>query len=379
MDRTIPFGRAVLTGRELDYIVEATKRGHLSGDGEFTRRCHAWFVETLGCHHALLTHSCTAALELAAIVSGVGEGDEVVMPSFTFVSTANAFVLRGAVPVFVDIRPDTLSLDEDLLEAAITPRTRVIVPMHYAGVGCDMDRIGAIAKERDVIVIEDAAQALMATYKGSYLGTIGELGCLSFHDTKNVICGEGGALLFRDSTFVERAEIVREKGTNRKAFFRGLVDKYSWIDIGSSYLPGELTAAFLYAQLENARAITERRRALCAAYRERLAALEAKGFFRLPQAVADRVDSGHISYLLTRTPDEREELRRFLGSDAIHAVSHYVPLHSAVAGQRYGRTASSMTNTDRVAETLLRLPLFHDMTEEQLARVTDRIDAFYTR
>jgi dTDP-4-amino-4,6-dideoxygalactose transaminase len=376
--RIIPFGRPTLMGPELDYIVQATRQGHLSGDGEFTRRCQKWLVEALGCHHALLTHSCTAALELAAIVSGAGEGDEVIMPSFTFVSTANAFVLRGATPVFVDIHPDTLGLDERLLEAAITPRTRAIVPMHYAGVACDMERIGALARAHNLTIVEDAAQALLATYKGSYLGTIGDLGCLSFHDTKNVICGEGGALLFRDAAFVDRAEIVREKGTNRKAFFRGLVDKYSWIDIGSSYLPGEITAAFLYAQLEHAEAITERRRALCREYHAQLADLEAKGYFALAKTVPDRLDSGHISYLLARSADERERLRRFLVADGIQAVTHYVPLHSSVAGRRYGRMMGTMANTDRVADTLLRLPLFHDMTDEQMARVTERIRAFYT-
>ena len=375
----IPFGKPSLTGRELEYIVEATRQGHLSGDGEFTRRCQKYLIETLGCHHALLTHSCTAALELAAIVSGAGEGDEVIMPSFTFVSTANAFVLRGATPVFVDIRPDTLSLDEALFEAAITPRTRAVVPMHYAGVGCDMDRIGAAAKKHGLVVVEDAAQALLATYKGRNLGTLGELGCLSFHDTKNVICGEGGALLFRDATFVDRAEIVREKGTNRKAFFRGLVDKYTWIDIGSSYLPGEITAAFLFAQLENAEAITRRRRELCAEYARQLADLEAKGFFTLPKAVPDRVDSGHISYVLTRSLEEREALRRFLVMDGIQAVTHYVPLHSAAAGQRYGRTPAPMPHTDRVAYTLLRSPLFHEMTEGQMARVVERVRAFYLK
>ena len=301
------------------------------------------------------------------------------MPSFTFVSTANAFVLRGATPVFVDIRPDTLSIDEALLEAAITPRTKAVVPMHYAGVGCDMDRIGAAAKAHGLVVVEDAAQALLATFKGRNLGTIGDLGCLSFHDTKNVICGEGGALLFRDATFVDRAEIVREKGTNRKAFFRGLVDKYTWIDIGSSYLPGEITAAFLFAQLENAEGITRRRRELCAEYARHLGDLEAKGFFSLPKAIADRVDSGHISYVLARSPEEREELRRFLVADGIQAVTHYVPLHSAAAGQRYGRTPGPMPHTDRVANTLLRLPLFHEMTEGQMARVADHVRAFYVR
>jgi len=377
MDDTIPFGKACLVGSELDYIREAAVRGHLSGDGEFTRRCHQWLVENLGCHHALLTHSCTAALELAAIVSGVGQGDEVIMPSFTFVSTANAFVLRGATPVFVDIRADNLNLDEQLVEAAITPRTRAIAPMHYAGVACDMDRILALASKHGLVVVEDAAQALLATYKGTKLGTLGDLGCLSFHDTKNVICGEGGALLFRESKYVERAEIVREKGTNRKAFFRGEVDKYSWVDIGSSYLPGEMTAAFLFAQLEHAERLTSRRLALCAAYDERLADLESEGLLKLPKGHPDCVDTGHIFYVLTRTAEERERLRQHLVGQRITAVTHYVPLHSALAGRRFGRTAGPMEVTDRVGDTLLRLPLFFEMTDAQLERVVGAVRGFY--
>ncbi len=377
MAETIPFGKAYLVGSELDYIAEAARRGHLSGDGEFTRRCSEWFVEHLGCRHALLTHSCTAALELAAIASGLGEGDEVIMPSFTFVSTANAFVLRGAVPVFVDIRADNLNLDEQRIEAAVTPRTRAIAPMHYAGVACDMDRIQAIARKHGLLVIEDAAQALLATYKGRNLGTLGDLGCLSFHDTKNVICGEGGALLFRDATFVDRAEIVREKGTNRKAFFRGEVDKYSWVDIGSSYLPGEITAAFLFAQLEAARELTRKRLELCKVYQERLGDLEAAGLITLPKGHPDSVDTGHIFYVLARTLEERERLRKHLLAQAITAVTHYVPLHSALAGRKFGRTAGTMEITDRVGDTLLRLPLFYEMTPAQQDRVVDAVRGFY--
>lgn len=378
-ERKIPFGRSSMVGREMQYVAEAAARGSLSGDGEFTRRCSEWFVENLGARHALLTHSCTAALELAAIVSGAGPGDEVILPSFTFVSTANAFVLRGATPVFVDIRADTLNLDERLVEAAVTPRTRAVAPIHYAGVPCAMDRLQETAARHGLLVIEDAAQALMATYKGKPLGTIGDLGCLSFHDTKNVVCGEGGALLFRDERFIERAEIVREKGTNRKAFFRGQVDKYSWVDIGSSYLPGELTAAFLFAQLEGAREITSRRLALCRAYRERLAGLEREGFCSLPGANPDGVDSGHIFYVVTRSLPERERLREFLLADEIQAVTHYVPLHSAAAGRRYGRTAGELPVTDRIGDTLLRLPLFNTLTEAQIDRVAERIRAFYRR
>ena len=377
MFEVIPFGKSFTVGPELEYISKAVAYGHLSGDGQFTHLCNKWFVENLRCSHALLTHSCTAALELAAIIANVGEGDEIIMPSYTFVSTANAFVLRGAKPVFIDIRPDNLNIDEALIESAITPHTRAIVPMHYAGVACDMDRIGGIASRHNLIVIEDAAQALLATYKGRALGTIGDLGCLSFHDTKNVICGEGGALLFRDSRFYERAEIVREKGTNRKAFFRGQVDKYSWVDIGSSYLPGELTAAFLFAQLENAKLITKRRLALCKAYRDRLSHLEEEALFSLPQVHPDCADTGHIFFILARTAEEREALRLHLLAEKIHAVTHYVPLHSSLAGLRFGRVAGSMSVTDHVSETLLRLPLFYEMTEGQVDRVVDSIERFY--
>jgi dTDP-4-amino-4,6-dideoxygalactose transaminase len=377
MAETIPYGKPFISGRELEYIAQAVELGHLSGDGKFTALCQAWFTEHLGCSHALLTHSCTAALELAAIAAGIEEGDEVIMPSFTFVSTANAFVLRGARPVFIDIRPDNLNVDESLLEAALTDRTRAIVPMHYGGVACEMDRVLAVARARGLVVIEDAAHALLATYKGRALGAIGDLGCLSFHDTKNVICGEGGALLFREPRFFERAEIVREKGTNRKAFLRGEVDKYSWVDIGSSYLPGELMAAFLCAQLEHADEIVTRRRALCAGYRERLAPLERDGLLVLPRANPDGADAGHIFYVLARTERERERLRRHLRGEDIHAVTHYVPLHSSAAGRRHGRVASSMVVTDRVSDTLLRLPVYFEMTERQVDRVCDSVRRYF--
>lgn len=377
MIKPIPFGKPFIVGRELEYIQRAVELGHLSGDGTYTEQCQRWLVERLGCKHALLTHSCTAALELAAMAAGVAPGDEIIMPSFTFVSTANAFVLRGAVPVFVDVRADNLNLDESLLEAAVSERTKAIVPMHYAGVACDMDHVLAIARRRGLIVIEDAAHALLATYKGLRLGAVGELGCLSFHETKNIICGEGGALLFRDERFVERAEIAREKGTNRKAFFRGEVAKYSWIDIGSSYLPAELNAAFLYAQLERADEIVDRRRSLCAAYRKRLLPLEDEGRFSLPRPQPHGQDSGHIFYLLTRSAVEREALRRHLRAEQIGAVTHYVPLHDSAGGRRYGRTAGSMEVTERVAETLLRLPLYFEMQETDVDRVADSISRFF--
>lgn len=375
----IPYGKPFIAGRELEYIAQAVKLGHLSGDGRFTDLCRRWFIERLGCRHALLTHSCTAALELAAIAAGIGEGDEVIMASFTFVSTANAFVLRGARPVFVDIRRDTLGMDIDCVAGAVTPRTRCIVPMHYGGVACEMDVIDRLARQHQLVVIEDAAHALLATHKGRPLGTLGDLGCLSFHDTKNIVCGEGGALLFRDEGFIERAEIAREKGTNRKAFFRGEVDKYSWVDIGSSYLPGELSAAFLYAQLEKADQITAHRKALCAGYRERLEPLEREGLLHLPPHEHAAENAGHIFYVLARSEAEREALRRHLRGEDIHAVTHYVPLHSSLAGRRFGRAAGALPVTDQVAATLLRLPLFYEMTEAQLDRIAESIARFYAR
>ena len=377
MPETIPFGKPFIAGPELDNIARAVELGHLSGDGHFTELCQQWLVEHLGCRHALLTNSCTAALELAAIVSGVEEGDEVIMPSFTFVSTANAFVLRGARPVFVDIRADTLNLDETLVEAALTERTKAIVPVHYAGVPCEMDSLKNLAAPRGIRVIEDAAHGILATYKGQSLGAIGELGCLSFHETKNITCGEGGALLFRDPDFIAQAEIVREKGTNRKSFFRGEVDKYSWVDIGSSYLPGELTAAFLYAQLCAADRIVARRRTLTAAYRERLAPLERQGLFRLPGGNAHGTDAAHIFHLLLDSEEQRDALRAHLLAESIHAVIHYVPLHSSKAGRRFGRSAGSMDVTDRVAGTLLRLPLFYEMSQAQLDRVVESVSRFF--
>jgi dTDP-4-amino-4,6-dideoxygalactose transaminase len=377
MPDTIPFGKAFIAGKELEYIARAVELGHLSGDGHFTEQCQQWFIDKLGCRHALLTHSCTAALELAAMAIGVAEGDEVIMPSFTFVSTANAFALRGARPVFVDIRPDTLNLDEALVEAALSERTRAIAPVHYAGVPCEMDRLNELAARHGLAVIEDAAHALLGTYKGKSLGAIGDLGCLSFHETKNITCGEGGALLFRDETFVEKAEIAREKGTNRKAFFRGMVDKYSWVDLGSSYLPGELSAAFLYAQLCAADLIIGKRRSLTAAYRDRLQPLEQRGLARLPAANAHGSDAAHIFYLLLDTEAQREALRAHLLAEGIMAVIHYVPLHSSAAGQRLGRVSGSMTVTNRVAGTLLRLPLFYAMADEQLERVTDSVMRFF--
>jgi dTDP-4-amino-4,6-dideoxygalactose transaminase len=368
----IPFNRPYMTGKELWYIAQAHANGHLAGDGTFTRRCNAWLEQRTGAHKALLTHSCTAALEMAAILADLQPGDEVIMPSYTFVSTANAFVLRGAVPVFVDVRPDTLNIDESKIEAAITGMTRAIVPVHYAGVGCEMDAIMAIARRHDLLVIEDAAQGVMSSYEGRPLGSIGHLGCLSFHETKNIISGEGGALLVNDPAFAERAEIIREKGTNRGQFFRGQVDKYTWVDLGSSYLPSELVAAFLWAQMEEADAITRRRLGLWDAYHERLEGLELQGRLRRPIVPAACGHNAHMYYVLLPDLDTRTALIRELKRQDIHPVFHYVPLHSAPAGRRFGRAGGDLWVTDTVANRLLRLPLWLGLEDEQ-QRVVDAV------
>ena len=358
MNDSIPFNKPFMTGRELWYIAQAHTNGHLSGDGAFTKKCHAWLERQTGCARALLTHSCTAALEMAALLADLKEGDEVIMPSYTFVSTANAFVMRGAVPVFVDIRADTLNIDETKIEAAITPRTRMIVPVHYAGVACEMDTIMDIARRHDLIVVEDAAQGIMSTYKGRPLGSIGHMGAYSFHETKNIIAGEGGALLVNDPLYAERAEIIREKGTNRSQFVRGQVDKYTWVDIGSSYLPGEVIAAFLWAQMEEADAITARRLALWQQYHDLLAPLEAQGRLRRPVVPADCVHNAHMYYVLADSLEHRTRLIAGMKRQGISAVFHYVPLHSAPAGLRHSRTPAPMPVTDQLSERLLRLPLW---------------------
>lgn len=373
--KPIPFNKPFIIGRELALIADAVAQGHLSGDGPYTKLCHRWFEEHLDCRKALLTHSCTAALEMAAILCDIQPGDEVILPSYTFVSTANAFALRGAVPVFVDIRPDTLNIDERLIEAAVTPRTRAIVPVHYAGVPCEMDAIMEIAQRHNLLVVEDAAQALLSTWKDKALGTIGHFGCLSFHETKNIISGEGGALLVNDERFVERAEIIREKGTNRSQFFRGEVDKYTWVDIGSSYLPSELTSAFLYAQLERANEITSQRCHICSAYADQLAPLERAGKLRLPHFDAD--SNGHMFYVLLDSLATRTALIAHLKSQGIHSVFHYVPLHSSPAGRKYGRVSGSMAVTDDLSERLLRLPLHYEMDDADVARISAAIRDFF--
>lgn len=354
----IPFNKPYMTGRELEYIAQAHANGHLSGDGPFTRRCHAWLEQRIGCRKALLTHSCTGALEMAAVLLDLQPGDEVIMPSFTFVSTANAFVLRGAVPVFVDIRPDTLNLDESLVEAAITPRTRAVCVVHYAGVGCEMDAIMSIAERHGLFVVEDAAQGILSSYKGRPLCSIGHLAALSFHETKNVICGEGGALLINDERFVERAEVIREKGTNRSKFFRGQVDKYTWVDLGSSWLPGELNAAFLAAQIEQADEITARRLEIWRRYFDWAKPFEEAGAVRRPIIPGHCTNNAHMFYLLLRNLEHRTAFIARLKENAVQAVFHYIPLHSAPAGRRLGRASGGLPVTDAVSDRLVRLPLW---------------------
>jgi dTDP-4-amino-4,6-dideoxygalactose transaminase len=360
-EKIIPFNFPYMTGKELYYIAEAHFNGCLAGDGPFTKRCHGWLEERTNCNKALLTHSCTAALEIAALLLDIEAGDEVIMPSYTFVSTANAFALRGAVPVFVDIRPDTLNIDETKIEAAITSRTKAIVPVHYAGVACEMDTIMDIAKRYNLWVIEDAAQAVMSTYKERPLGSIGHLGAYSFHETKNIISGEGGALLVNDTHFVERAEIIREKGTNRGQFFRGQVDKYTWMDIGSSYLPGEIIAAFLWAQMEEAQLITDRRLAIWHSYHETLQDLEAAGKLRRPIIPAECQHNAHMYYVLLDSFATRTRVIKELHQQGINTVFHYVPLHLSPAGKQYARVHGELTHTEDLSDRLLRLPLWVGM------------------
>lgn len=372
---SVPFNRPHMTGKELSYIAQAHQNHRLAGDGPFTAACSRWLEERTGTRKALLTHSCTAALDMAAILADIRPGDEVIMPSFTFVSTANAFVLRGGVPVFVDIRPDTLNIDESLIETAITPRTRAVVPVHYAGVGCSMEAIIDIARRRDLLVIEDAAQGVMSEHRGRSLGAIGHLGTVSFHETKNVISGEGGALLVNDPRFVERAEIIREKGTDRSRFFRGETDKYTWVDIGSSYLPGEIIAAFLWAQLEEAQAITARRLDLWNRYHARLEASERAGRIRRPIVPQGCRHNAHMYYILLPSGAHRTRLIARLKERGISTVFHYVPLHSSPAGRRFARASGSMANTDQLSSRLLRLPLWLGLGDEVADTIATEIQA----
>ncbi|MBN3941743.1 MAG: dTDP-4-amino-4,6-dideoxygalactose transaminase [Nostoc sp.] len=368
----IPFNKPFATSKEIDYIQQAITKGHLSGNGDFTKKSHAWLESKIGCCKALLTHSCTAALEMAAILADIQPGDEVIMPSYTFVSTANAFVLRGGVPAFVDIRPDTLNIDESKIEAAITCKTKAIVPVHYAGVGCEMDEIIKIAQHYQLLIIEDAAQGVDATYKGRSLGSIGHLAAVSFHETKNLICGEGGALLVNHPELIERSEIVWEKGTNRNQFFRELVDKYTWVDIGSSYLPSEINAAFLWAQMEAIETITQKRMDIWQQYHQAFADLETQGKVRRPIIPIECRHNAHMYYLLLPNLESRNTLIEKLQIFGINSVFHYVPLHSSPAGIKYGCTYGSMTITNLFSDRLVRLPLWVGLNQ-----VSEIIDIVY--
>ncbi|KOO58155.1 TDP-4-oxo-6-deoxy-D-glucose aminotransferase [Rheinheimera sp. KL1] len=370
----ILFNKPYITGKELYYISRAHEMGRLAGDGDFTANCHHWMEQNSGCSRALLTHSCTAALEMAALLLNIQPGDEVIMPSYTFVSTANAFVLRGAIPIFVDIRPDTLNINEKRIEAAITFRTKAIVPVHYAGVACEMDEIMAIARKHDLFVVEDAAQGVMSKYKGRALGGIGDLGAYSFHETKNVISGEGGALLVNRPDFVRQAEIIREKGTDRSRFFRGEVDKYTWQSAGSSFLPGELIAAFLWAQLQEAESITQTRLSAWNYYHELLAPLEALGLLRRPIIPTECQHNAHMYYILLPEQKDRQSVMDGLKAQQINTVFHYVPLHSSPAGQQLGRVHGNMTNTDALSAQLIRLPLWIGISQTQQERVCSILD-----
>lgn len=369
----IDFNMAPCTGRELAYMQQAMQNGKLCGDGPFTKKCSEWMCTNFQAKHCLLTTSCTHALEMAAYLSDIQPGDEVIMPSYTFVSTADAFVLRGAKIVFVDIRPDTMNIDENLIEAAITEKTKAIAVVHYAGVACAMDEILAIAKKYNLIVVEDAAQGVNAWYKGRALGTIGDFGCYSFHETKNYTMGEGGAVLFQDDRYQERAEILREKGTDRSKFFRGQVDKYTWVDYGSSYLPSDMNAAYLYAQLELAEEINNKRMAIYDHYREALAPLAAQGAIELPTVPDYAVHNAHMFYLKLKDISARTAFIGYLKENGIHAVFHYVPLHSAKAGQRFGRFHGEDVYTTKESERLVRLPLFYNLELEQARYITDTI------
>lgn len=368
----IPFNKPYMTGRELAYIQEAHANGHLSGDGPFTKRCNEWLQNRTSATKALLTHSCTAALEMAAILLDLAPGDEVIMPSYTFVSTANAFVLRGAIPVFVDIRSDTLNIDESLIEQAITSKTRAICVVHYAGVACEMETILDIAQRHGLPVVEDAAQGIMSTYRGRALGTLGELGAFSFHETKNIISGEGGALLCRDMTYCERAEIVREKGTNRSRFFRGQVDKYTWVDVGSSYLPGEITAAFLAGQIEEADSITATRLQLWDTYHHFFASFEAEGKLRRPVIPHGCQHNAHMYYILLDNAVGRERFIEQMKGLGVQTVFHYIPLHSAPAGRAYGRVSGDMDVSNDLSDRLVRMPLWVGL-EPYLPQVLDAV------
>ena len=377
MPYRIPFNKPFIVGKELYYISQSVLQCQTSGDGLYTKKAQELMKRNFGACDILLTTSCTTALDLAAILADLKEGDEVILPSFTFSSTANAFLLRGARPVFVDCRRDTLNIDENLIESAITSRTRAIAPVHYAGVGCEMDAIAAIAQKHELVVIEDAAQGVNARYKGRYLGTIGDIGAYSFHETKNFICGEGGAIVLNREELVERAEIVREKGTNRTRFFRGEVDKYTWVDIGSSLLPSDILAAFLYAQLENMDLITSKREAIYRLYETGLEPLASRGLVSLPTIPPDCQSNYHMFYIVLNSLDERTRLIEHLKAQSILAVFHYVPLHTSPMGLAMGYRNGMLPVTEAVSERLLRLPIYYEMQEDEVALVVDEITKFF--
>ncbi len=375
----IHFNIPPFVGKELDYVKKAIENKKICGDGEFTKLCNSWIENTTGTKKALLTTSCTHALEMAAILCDIKEGDEVIMPSYTFVSTADAFVSRGAKIVFVDIRPDTLNIDENLIEAAITEKTRAIVPVHYAGVSCEMDKIMELAKKYNLLVVEDAAQGVTATYKGQQLGTIGDFGCYSFHETKNYSMGEGGALLIKDGAYIEQAEIIREKGTNRSKFFRGQIDKYTWVDFGSSYLPSDMNAAYLWAQLESIDKIFSSRMDTWNAYYSALKPLAEEGHIELPFVPENCGHNAHMFYIKAKDLQERTELISFLKEREIQTVFHYIPLHSAPAGIKYGRFSGEDKFTTKESERLLRLPLYYGLTEDDRNKVIEGVKDFYRK
>lgn len=375
----IPFNKPFIIGQELDYIRQAVASGQIAGDGLFTKKCHLLLEKKLKAKKILLTTSCTAALEIAAILCNVKPGDEVVVPSFTFSSTANAFYTRGARIIFVDIRPDTFNIDETKIKAAITRKTKVIVVVHYAGIACEMDFITKIAREHNVYVVEDAAQGVNAKYNGKYLGTIGDFGAFSFHETKNYICGEGGAIAVNNMKFVERAEIIREKGTNRSQFFRGEIDKYTWVDVGSSYLPSDLLAAFLYAQLKNMKKITARRKEIYCTYFKELTSLANEGVLQLPVIPGSCQSNYHMFYVIVKNKKVRNDLLSYLNSKGIRAIFHYIPLHLSPIGHLLGYKAGQLLVTESISNRLLRLPFYYNLSNLEQTKVIKEIKHFFNK
>lgn len=375
----IGFNIPPVIGTEEKYVKQAIEAHKICGDGEFTKKCKEWMENRFKAEEILLTTSCSSALEMSALLADIKPGDEVIMPAFTFVSTANAFVLRGAKIVFVDIRPDTMNIDENLIEAAITDKTKAIVPVHYAGVACEMDKILEIAKKHNLLVIEDAAQGVMAKYKDKYLGTIGDIGCYSFHETKNYSSGEGGAVVFKDNRYTEMAEIIREKGTNRSKFFRGQVDKYTWVECGSSYLPSDINAAYLWAELEQADKINENRLATWNYYNENLKILEDEGYIQRPHIPEECKHNAHMYYIKAKDLEERTDLIKYLKENGVQAVFHYIPLHTAPAGIKYGRFNGEDKYTTKESERLLRLPMYYNLQREDAEKVVKTIKDFYTK